>query len=39
MPLLSAYFIALARYSDWMSSAESSRPLAKRTLRRQVVSC
>ena len=37
-PFVSAYFMALARYSDWMSSADSSRPLARRTLRRQVVS-
>ena len=36
--LVSAYFSALPRYSLWMSSADSSRPLARRTLRRQVVS-
>ena len=36
--LVSAYFRALVRYSLWMSRALSSRPLASRTLRRQVVS-
>jgi hypothetical protein len=37
-PFRAANFWARVRYSDWISSAESSRPLARRTLRRQVMS-